>query len=83
MNGGVINSMTSENGCQFALNETGLCVDTQPTGTEACHGEFGTVEEGKGADLSAVRGDPLEDISPFGNLCLVVREEILFAGPNP
>jgi imidazolonepropionase-like amidohydrolase len=40
--------------------------------------EIGTIEEGKLADLIAVRGDPLQDISTIKDVCLVVRDGIRF-----
>lgn len=45
--------------------------------------ELGTVEEGKIADLVAVEGDPLEDITRLEHMAFVMKEGAVVVAPDP
>ena len=42
---------------------------------------LGTLEEKKKADIVAVKGDPLADISLMKNIAFVMKEGVVFKGP--
>jgi imidazolonepropionase-like amidohydrolase len=42
---------------------------------------LGTLEEGKLADVVAVRGNPLDDISLMKSVAFVMKEGVVFKGP--
>ena len=42
---------------------------------------LGTLEEKKIADIVAVKGDPLADISLMKNIAFVMKEGVVFKGP--
>ena len=56
----------------------GKHVDAQLLGIED---ELGTVEEGKLADLVAVEGNPLDDISLMMSMAFVMKEGAIVVAP--
>src|SRR4029453_2303272 len=53
-------------------------------GAEACRvdAEVGTLTPGKRADLIAIDGNPLENIDALRNIRLVMKDGVIYSGPD-